>query len=224
MLVKSFVKSIWRFFFRRLLFKKRVFIASSVIFNKKTSFEGFNKIHENVSIGSCKIGHYTYIGRRSQLNQCKVGRFTSIAHDVVVEPYTHPVDGFLSTSPVFFSTLGQCVESFVSKQKFKEQKTIDSYNCIIGNDVWIGSNVKIIGGLSIGDGAIVAAGAVVTKDVPPYAIVGGVPAKIIRYRFSEEKIKVLMNFQWWNKDVDWIKKNADIFSNETEFFKLIENE
>lgn len=88
-----------------------------------------------------------------------------IAHDVVVEPYTHPVDGFLSTSPFFFSTLGQCVESFVSKQKIKEQKTIDSYNCIIGNDVWIGSNVKIIGGLSIGDGAIVAAGAVVTMPL-----------------------------------------------------------
>ena len=224
MFVKSFIKSIWRFFSRQRLLKRRIIIASSVVFNKNTSLEGFNKVHEQVSIGNSKIGCYTYIGRNSRLENCKIGRFTSIAHDVSVEPYTHPVSGFLSTSPVFFSKLGQCVESFVSESKFNEIKTIDDYNCIIGNDVWIGSSVKIIGGLSIGDGVIIAAGAVVTKDVPPYAIVGGVPAKIIKFRYSEEKIKILMNFQWWNKDVDWIKRHADVFSCENDFFKLIDNE
>lgn len=75
-LLVKIAKKCWRFIERQKLKQRYVFIASSVIFNKKTSFEGFNKIHENVSIGSCKIGRYTYIARRSQLNQCKVGRFT----------------------------------------------------------------------------------------------------------------------------------------------------
>lgn len=223
MLVKSFLKSVLLYLYSRRLLKKGIKINPSVFLNKCTSFEGFNKIHENVSICNSRIGRYTYIGRNSQLNACRIGRFTSIAHDVSVEQYTHPTEGFISTSPVFFSKLGQCVETFVSEQKFNEVKTIDGYNCIIGNDVWIGSNVIILGGLSIGDGAVVAAGAVVTKDIPPYAIVGGVPARIIRYRYSDEKIQNLLNFQWWNQDVDWIKMHANVFSNEEKFFKLIKN-
>ena len=82
---------------------------------------------------------------------------------------------------------------------------------IIGNDVWIGEGVTIKGGVRIGDGAIVAMNACVTKDVPPYAIVGGVPAKIIRYRFTDEQIKFLLDFQWWNKSLEWIEKHAEIF-------------
>ena len=70
----------------------------------------------------------------------------------------------------------------------------------IGNDVWIGLNATILDGVTIGDGAIVAAGAVVTKDVPPYAVVAGVPAKIIKYRFTESQIDFLLKFRWWEKD------------------------
>ena len=90
--------------------------------------------------------------------------------------------------------------------------------------MWIGADVKIIGGIKIGDGAIVAAGALITKDVPPYAVVGGVPARIIRYRYSEDKIKKLLQFKWWNKDLNWIKANADLFSDEESFFNLIDHE
>lgn len=77
--------------------------------------------------------------------------------------------------------------------------------------MWIGANVLAIAGIKIGDGAIVAAGSVVTKDVPPYAIVGGVPAKIIRYRFTDEQIKDLLNMQWWNKGEAWIRSHAEYF-------------
>ena len=77
----------------------------------------------------------------------------------------------------------------------------------IGNDVWIGENVFFQGGVIIGDGAVVLAGAVVTKNVPPYAIVGGVPAKVLKYRYDEETIKFLLGFKWWDKDVNWLRDN-----------------
>ena len=82
---------------------------------------------------------------------------------------------------------------------------------IIGNDVWIGHSAKILEGVTIGDGAIIATGAVVAEDVSPYSIVGGVPAKKIKNRFSDEDIEFLMNLKWWEKDLDWIKKYAAYF-------------
>ena len=89
----------------------------------------------------------------------------------------------------------------------------DEYSIIIGNDVWIGDNVLIFEGIRIGDGAIIAAGAVVTKDVDPYAIVGGVPAKLIRKRFTQDQIDFLRAFKWWNKPESWIKSNVEDFTN-----------
>ena len=82
----------------------------------------------------------------------------------------------------------------------------------IGNDVWIGSHVLILDGVSVGDGAIIATGAVVTKDIEPYSIYGGVPARLIRYRFSQERINYLLNFSWWNKDEDWLFNHIKEFS------------
>lgn len=87
----------------------------------------------------------------------------------------------------------------------------------IGNDVWIGDSVLILDGVKIGDGAVLAAGAVVTADVPPYAIVGGVPAKVIRYRFNEDEIEHLIKLKWWDKSEQWIKENAHLFSNVKKF-------
>lgn len=89
----------------------------------------------------------------------------------------------------------------------------------IGNDVWIGANVVILQGVHIGDGAIIAAGAVVTKDVDDYAIVGGVPAKLIRYRFSERQIKAFKEIQWWNWNMDKIQENMELFYRPEDFLK-----
>ena len=78
----------------------------------------------------------------------------------------------------------------------------------IGNDCWICSNVFICGGVRINDGAVVYAGAVVSKDVPPYAIVGGIPAKIIKYRYNEETIQFLLKMKWWNRPIGWLEEHV----------------
>lgn len=97
------------------------------------------------------------------------------------------------------------------------RKTASGYLVDIGHDVWIGADVKIMDGVSIGNGAVVAAGAVVTKDVPPYAIVGGVPAKIIKYRFTPDQIEFLQQFKWWNMPEDWIRENWQMFEDIEKF-------
>jgi len=89
---------------------------------------------------------------------------------------------------------------------------VDGLSAIIGNDVWIGQGVRLIEGVRIGDGAIVAAGAVVASDVPPYAIVGGVPARVIRYRFSKEEIDALLELRWWERDDEWFQSHAREFA------------
>ena len=106
--------------------------------------------------------------------------------------------------------------TFVDQKYFEEEeKTVH-----IGNDVWIGSNVIVVDGVTIGDGAIIAAGAVVTKDVPPYAIFGGIPAKLIRYRFDEQKIDFMLKFKWWDKEEKWLRKNVKDFHNIDKFIHI----
>ena len=175
---------------------------------RNSSFEGFSKLGQGTTF-SGTLGRCSYIGPNCYIG-ASVGRFTSIASGcrtiVGQHPYTYP---YVSTSPVFFSLLKQCGTTFVNKQQFIESRYADETNkisVIIGNDCWINANVSIISGVTIGDGAVVLAGAVVTKDVPPYAIVGGVPAKVIKYRYSEEDIQFLLNVQWWNKDISWLKE------------------
>lgn len=133
----------------------------------------------------------------------------------------HPSSVFVSSCPSFYSTFKQNGQTFVRKNKFEERLSIDGYDAIIGNDVWIGSDVVIKGGVRIGDGAIVAMSSVVTKDVPPYAIVGGSPAHIIRLRFTPEQIKRLIEFKWWDKPDEWLYAHADEFENIEVFLNII---
>lgn len=160
------------------------------------------------------------MGQNNQLDNVEIGKFCSIGSYLSVITSTHPSRVFVSTHPAFYSTGCQSNKSFVEEDLFDEHLTINGRNLIIGNDVWIGHNVSFIGGIRIGDGAIVGTGALVTKDVPPYAIVGGVPAKIIRYRFSEEQINSLLRIRWWNKDDDWIIEHIKEFQSIEEFVKI----
>ena len=114
---------------------------------------------------------------------------------------------------MFYSLLKQTGVTFAKKQLFDELR--DPIE--IGHDCWIGQRVFIVGGVKIGTGAVVMAGAVVTKNVPPYAIVGGVPAKVLRFRYDVETIEFLLKTEWWNRPIEWIMDNYEIFCDINKF-------
>ncbi len=148
---------------------------------------------------SCMVGRNTYCAKDVKVihSQTTIGSYCSISQGTMIGPGEHPTN-FLSTSPAFYMGIfgwrnRQC--------NFEPAKP-----CKIGNDVWLGYNVFIKQGVTIGDGAIVGACSVVVKDVPPYAIVAGTPARIIRYRFDEQTIKDLLVVKWWDLDDEVIQK------------------
>lgn len=183
-----------------------------------SSFEGFNKIGARTSYAG-KMGRCSYIGADSMVF-ANVGRYCSIASDVVTISGKHPTKDWVTTHPAFFSTAKQCGKTYVAQACWEER----TEQTEIGNDVWIGYGARILDGVKIGDGAIVAAGAMVTKDVPAYAVVGGVPAKVIRYRFTEEQINKLQKIRWWEKDEQWLQENAASFQNVDAFIRFVEGE
>ena len=194
--------------FLKNLFNPRVsilsFVGSDCVIDKKATIHRWAKIKRGTIIGA-----YTYVSNDTILDNATVGNFCSIAdHCRIGLPSHNP--RLLSTSPIFTIKNNAAKMSWVTE----DIDDFESKRTIIGNDVWIASHVLIMGGLTIGNGAVVAAGAVVTKDVPPYAIVGGVPAQIIRYRFPPEMIRLLEKSKWWDMPENTIRAHLDIFQTE----------
>lgn len=176
---------------------------------KDCKFNNYNMIYKFSRIRNSEFGDFSYAARNCQIYNTKVGKFTCIGPNSNTGMGAHPSSEFVSSHPLFYSTLGQSSGLvIVEKTLFDEFPATE-----IGNDVWIGNNVTIRPGVKVGDGAIVGSGAVVTKDVEPYSIVGGVPAKIIKYRFNQEEIDFLLKMKWWDKDLEWLKANKEQFQN-----------
>lgn len=218
-MIKQVIKNILNQYIAK---KNRIIINHKTDIHINNFFEGKNLIGRDSVISNSNIGFASYIGSGCAFDKVKIGRYCAIGSNVKVISATHPTRKWVSIHPAFYSTRKQAGFSYVCKNKFTEFKMVDEkYASTIGNDVWLGDNVVILGGTKISDGAIVGSGAIVTKDVPPYAIVGGSPAKIIRYRYDEDKIGKLLDFQWWNNDEQWIIEHKDLFEDIDTFFDKV---
>ena len=143
------------------------------------------EVLNNSSIdATCHIGSYTYIGCSTHITKSNIGRYCSIANNVSIGQGEHPVNR-ISTSSKFYSN---------------PWETLTAGDCEIASDVWIGVDAVILRGVRIGIGAVIAANAVVTKDVPAFAIVGGVPARLMRYRFTDAKQRIILESRWWENE------------------------
>lgn len=153
------------------------------------------------TINPCEVGFMTYFGGGCEIRNAKVGRYCSIGKNVTIGLYNHPID-FLTTHPICFQGGIKLIDDKYNK-KLTRKSAFKTTNIpvTIENDVWIGHHAIIKSGVIIHTGAIVGAGAVVTKDVPPYAIVAGNPAKIFKYRFEPEVITALLASKWWTYDL-----------------------
>ena len=190
------------------------------VLNRKPSAIRNSKIHKTAKVGNgaqivnCKIGRYSYVYGTSAVDT-EIGAFCSIAAGSNIGSGSHPTD-WVSSSPVFYKGKNVLKTNF-SQNEYKE------YNkTTIGNDVWIGAKCNIKGGITIGDGAVIGMGSVVTKDIPPYEIWAGNPARCIRKRFDDETIEKLLETKWWTLPDEKLKELGDLFNDPKKLIEYFE--
>lgn len=180
-------------------------VSYTAFWSKGCEFEKSSEIKSFAVLNRSKIGRYSRINSNCKLVLATVGNFTAIGKDSILGFGRHPLN-YVSTNSIFYKK-NRMRNDWMTPIDFKVNLPIK-----IGNDVWIGRDAKIMDGVTVGDGAVVATGSIVTKDVPPYAIVGGVPAKVIKYRFDEKTIEKLLELKWWDFSDEKIFEHKDFFN------------
>ena len=207
--LQSIIKSIFTFIRGHYRFAQvqnnnptcKIYSTSNIT---NTILKSWVVIFDKVILYNCEIGNHTYIQKNSRIFNASIGNFCSIASNVSIAPGLHLTTG-VSLHPSFYLEDTPLAITFAKRDYFTVTKKVT-----IENDVWIGENVIILDGITIHTGAIVAAGSVVTKDVQPYSVVGGLPARHIKFRFDEETIKLLVKSHWWNYPAKWFEKNSEV--------------
>lgn len=173
------------------------------------------KVNSGCNILDSSFDRYSYCGCDCQIASTEIGEFCSIGDRVYIGAAEHPMD-WVSMSPVFEDTNHSGPDKRFARLELPPIKTT-----LIGSDVWIGYGAIVKQGVKIGHGAVIGSGAVVTKDVPPYAVVGGVPARIIKYRFDDETIALLLETKWWEMNDKDIQRYAHLITSPNAFLEKI---
>jgi acetyltransferase-like isoleucine patch superfamily enzyme len=198
--MRKFIKKILYYFLNVVEQRKEVILSGFSRGLQNVTFEGKNAVPDGCNFsGKIKIGYATTLGYRNLLGgTISIGKYCQLGVDVALHATNHPIS-YMTT--------------YINKNLFDgELKSLKQENVIaIGHDVWLGHGVIIVGNVTVGNGAIIAAGSVITKDVAPYTIVAGVPAKEVRKRFSETIIQEIETLQWWDKSEQELEKIKPLF-------------
>lgn len=196
-----------RYIYSKLMKK----IRSSSMLNTKLGYDC--KVESGSSLVHVTMGRHSFCGYDCEIYNADIGSFCSIANEVIIGGGAHPMN-WVSTSPVFYTGRDSISTKYSQHEREKPHKIV------IGHDVWIGQKALIKQGVEIGTGAVIGMGSVVTRSVPPYAIVAGNPASIIRYRFDQKTIKSLLESKWWLLPSSNLKKYASAITDVNLFLDL----
>jgi len=173
---------------------------------RASTFGVYNEVGARTKVAECSFGDYSYVVNDSDIIYTTIGKFCSIAAHTRINPGNHPLQRVALSHFTYRSSsydMGPDDGEFFNWRR--------SFRCVMGNDVWIGHGAIILPGVKLGNGAAVGAGAVVTKDVPPFAIVVGNPGRVLRYRFSPEIIAALERISWWDWEHDKLRLGMQDF-------------
>ncbi len=198
--MRKFIKKIVYYFLNTIEKKEKVTLSGFSRGLSNVVFEGKNSVPDGCNFsGKIKIGYATTLGYRNLLSgSIAIGKYCQLGVDVALHATNHPI-----------SYMTTYINQNLFQGELKHLK--EENNIIIGHDVWIGHGVIVVGNVTIGNGAILAAGSVITKDVAPYSIVAGIPAKEVRKRFSDTIIQEIETLQWWDKSEHELEKIKPLF-------------